>query len=72
MHRSFGEEHDIFGDLDGPFVGAGQQLPGTLETRALMECAQRQDGLATGLTPTHPRTLHPFGRERLARGFDDP
>ena len=29
------------------------------------------DGLAPGLPPTHPRTLHPFGRERLARGFDD-
>jgi hypothetical protein len=50
MHRSFGEEDHIFGDLDGPFVGAGQQLPGTLEARALMECAQRQDGLATANT----------------------
>ena len=27
MHRSFREQHDVFGDLDGPLVGAGQQLP---------------------------------------------
>ncbi|MGH8569362.1 MAG: hypothetical protein ACREXU_15480, partial [Gammaproteobacteria bacterium] len=23
MHRSFGEQHDVFGDLDGPLVGGG-------------------------------------------------
>ncbi|MGI8425488.1 MAG: hypothetical protein ACR2M4_02600, partial [Actinomycetota bacterium] len=31
MHRSFGEQYDVFGDHDGPLVGAGQQLPGTFE-----------------------------------------
>ena len=72
MDRSFGEQHDVFGDLDGPLVGVGQQLPATREALALVEGAQRQDGLAPGMAPTHPRTLHPFGRERLARGFDDP
>ena len=45
MHRSFGEQNDVFGDHDGALVGAGQQLPATLEARALVEGAQRQDGL---------------------------
>ncbi len=72
MHRSFGEQYDVFGDLDGPLVGAGQQPPGTFEALALVECTQRQDGLAPGMAPTHPRALHSFGRERLAGGFHDP
>ena len=72
MHCSFGEQDDVFGDLDGALVGPGQQLPAALEARALVEGAQRQDGLAPGMAPTHPRALHPFCRERLAGGFHDP
>ncbi len=34
MHRLFRKQHDILGDLDGPLVGAGQELPGTCETLA--------------------------------------
>ena len=45
MHRSFREQHDVLGDLDDALVGAGQQLPGTREALALVEGAQRQDGL---------------------------
>ena len=45
MHRSFREQHDVFWDLDGALVGAGQQLPGALKALALVECAQGQDGL---------------------------
>ena len=72
MHRSFREQHDVLGDLDDALVGAGQQLPGTRETLALVEGAQRQDGLPPGMAPTHPRAFHPLDREGLARGFDDP
>jgi len=37
MHRSFGEQDDVFGDHDGALVGPGQQLPATLEACALVE-----------------------------------
>ena len=57
MHRSFGEQDDVFGDHDDALVGPGQQLPATLEARALVKGAQRQDGLAPGMAPTHPRAL---------------
>jgi hypothetical protein len=53
MDHLFREQHDVLGDLDGALVGAGQQLPGTHETLALVEGAQRQDGLPPGLAPTH-------------------
>ena len=53
MHRSFGEQDDVFWDHDGALVGPGQQLPATLEARAL-EGAQRQDGLAPGMAPRIP------------------
>ena len=72
MDRSFREQHDVLGDFDDALVGAGQQLSGTRETLALVEGAQRQDALPPGMAPTHSRALHPLGRERLARGFDDP
>jgi len=39
MHRSFGEQDDVFGDHDGALVGPGQQLPATLEARALVKGA---------------------------------
>ena len=36
MDRSFGEQDDVFGEHDGALVGPGQQLPATLEARALV------------------------------------
>ena len=63
--------HDIVRTRHLCSIRLREQRPRVIETAALDERAQRQNGLPAAQTPSHAGALEPFGNQSLARRLHD-